>query len=342
MNNTSRSPIRLATSATASKLLPPLRRGLTVIAVDSTELLHPVKAVITQVMLAGSRDLPVPMPKLDVVSDMIVGSQRYLDHFKALHLEEKAIEGAASYKPVYLFSSMPIDWTGPGGLMLLDQHLKGEAKMALVLVQHTGIRTHGLAVEGLYSIQRKARNAKFNVVMVTELEKSDRATCCRITDEFFEVSRCEPDPGWKNAFIIDCVELSRIPGLGQGRVMCNFKLTERGYEFGLTPFLSANVDVRLMAILKAQGMTLKDIGSLIAKDKSNVSRDLSGVPLLKKMPFTKADLSRWLESCGTGPEQISKGMKIFADFEKTNVVAPSVQEIRNDRNTRNTSIRKLH
>nr|WP_295770102.1 helix-turn-helix transcriptional regulator [Rhodoferax sp.] len=161
-----------------------------------------------------------------------------------------------------------------------------------------------------------------------------------MTDEFFEVSKCEPDPGWDDAFIFDCVELSRVPGLGQGKVMCNFKLTNSGYEFGFTPFVSEHVDVRLMAILKALGMTLKDIGSLIDKDKSNVSRVLNGVPLLKKVPFTKVDLKRWLESCGTGPEQIRKSMVIFAELEKANVVAEPAQEVRNDRNTRNPEKRK--
>ena len=340
MNNTAKSPIRLAIPTAASNLLPPLRKGLTVIAVDSTELLHPVKAAITKVMLSRSQDLPVPMPEFDVVSDMIVGSPRYLDYFKALQPDDEAIDGNATYEPVYLPSSMPIDWTGPGGLMVLDQYLNRDLTTALVLIQHNELRAHGLAVEGLFAIQRKARTAKSTVVMVTKLEKSDRATCCRMTDEFFEAYKCEPDPGWDNGFIFDCVELSRVPGLGQGKVMCNFKLNDRGYEFGFTPFTSEKVDVRLMAILKALGMTLKDIGSLIDKDKSNVSRDLNGVPLLKKVAFTKFDLKRWLESCGTGPEQIRKSLVIFAEFEKTNVVAQPAQKIRNDRNTRNPEKRK--
>lgn len=340
MNNTAKSPIRLAIPAAVSKLLPPLREGLTVIAVDSTELLHPVKAAITKVMLSGSQDLPVPMPEFDVVRELIVGSPRYLDHFKALQLDDDTIDGIAAYDPVYLSSSMPIDWTAPGGLMVLDQYLNVESTTALVLIQHNDIRAHGLAVEGLSAIQQMARIAKSNVVMVTELDKSNRATCCRMTDEFFEASKCEPDPDWDDAFILDCVELSRVPGLGQGKVMCNFKLTNSGYEFGFTPFISEHVDVRLMAILKALGMTLKDIGSLIDKDKSNVSRVLNGVPLLKKVPFTKVDLKRWLESCGTGPEQIRKSLVIFAEIEKANVVAEPAQEVRNDRNMRNPEKRK--
>lgn len=340
MSRTSPSSIRLANSASASKSLPPLRKGLTVIAVDSPELLHPVKAAIIKAMLSGSQDLPVPMPEFDVVSDMIVGSPRYLDHFKALQLEDETIDGTATYEPVYLPSSLPIDWTGPGGLLLIDQHLNDQPKAALVLMQHNDTRSNGLAVEGLFSVQRKARHAKSNVVMVTELDKMDRATCCRMTDEFFVASKCEPNPGWDNAFIFDCVELSRVPGLGQGKVMCNFKLTDYGYEFDFTPFISEQVDVRLMAILKALGMTLKDIGSLIDKDKSNVSRDLNGVPLLKTMAFTKADLSQWLESCGAGPEQIRKSLVIFAEFEKAIVVAQPAQKTRNDRNTRNQIERK--
>ena len=340
MNNTTKNPIRLAIPAAVSKLLPPLREGLTVIAVDSTELLHPVKAAITKVMLSGSQDLPVPMPEFDVVYELIVGSPRYLDHFKALQLDDETIDGVATYEPVYLSSSMPIDWTGPGGLMVLDQYLNGESTTAFVLVQHNDIRSHGLAVEGLSAIQQMARTAKSNVVMVTELDKSNRATCCRMTDEYFEASKCEPDPDWDDAFILDCLELSRVPGLGQGKVMCNFKLTNSGYEFGFTPFISEHVDVRLMAILKALGMTLKDIGSLIDKDKSNISRVLNGVPLLKKVPFTKVDLKRWLESCGTGPEQIRKSLVIFAELEKANVVAEPAQEVRNDRNMRNPEKRK--
>ena len=327
--------IRLATPPTPSKGLPPLRKGLTAISVDSPAFLHPVKAAITQAMLSGNEDLPVPMPKLDVVKDVIVGSPRYLDHFKAQELDRETIEGAASFKPVYVPSSIALDWTGPGGLMLLEQHLVGESKTALVLMQHGDISSKGLPVEGLFSMQRLARLAKSHVVMVTDLEPVDCATCCRMADEFFMASKCEPDPGWDNAFIFDCVELSRAPGLGQGKVTCNFKLTDRGYEFGFAPFVSEQVDVRLMAILKALGMTLKDIGGLLNKDKSNVCRDLKGVPLLTKLPFTKDDLTRWLECCGAGPEQIRKSLVIFAEFGKAQVVAQPAPEKRNDRNARN-------
>lgn len=337
MTTICQSLIRLATPAAPSKPLPALRKGLTAIAVDSADLLHPVKAAITQALLTRSQALPVPMPKVNVVREAIVGSRRYIDRFKAQELDRETVKGAASYAPAYWPSSLPIDWTGPGGLMLVEQYLGGQTEAALVLMQNGGIRSSGLPLEGLFSMQRKARLAKSHIVLVTEMDPTDRATCRRMTDEFFVVSKCECDPDWDDAFMLDCVELSEVPALGQGKVMCNFRLTDRGHEFGFAPFVSENLDVRLEAILKSRGMTLKDIGTLMDKDKSNVCRDLKSVPLLQKAAFNKDDLSRWLECCGHGSQHIQDTMVTFEEFEKSTVVAQSGQEIRNDHNERNAA-----
>lgn len=337
MTNIPPTVIQLASLTVVPKDMPPLRKGSTLIAVDSAELLHPVKAAITQAILTGSQNLPVPTPQFGVVIDMIVGSLRTLDFYKAHPFDPETIKGAASYEPVYVPSNVPIDWTNAAGLALIKQRLEDQSNAVVVMMQHSDTQSNGLPVEGFVAMQRMARLAKSFIVLVAILDPLGAATFGRLADEYFTAKKCEPDPDFDSAFVLDCEALSQVPALGQGKVIGNYKLTARGYETDFTPFVSEQVDVRLMAILKALGFTLKDIGGLIHKDKSNVSRDLKGVPLLKKMAFTKEDLTRWLEACGKGADQIRQSLDIFSKWEKAQDVAQPVQVMRNDRNARNTA-----
>ena len=154
-------------------------------------------------------------------------------------------------------------------------------------------------IEGLLRIRQAALKRKMRgMLIVMNPHPLDSTTFSRIADEYFEVTACEPDPGWDEAIVIDCVALTRGLGHAAGKVMCLAKHVEGRYVTQIVPFVSASAKTRLMAILRAMGKTLEQIGKLVALDKSGVSRHLQGIRSIPDSKLSKDELECWFEAYG--------------------------------------------
>lgn len=275
----------------------PLAQGITLVAVQTADQLQTVHAILTHAMVTRSTKLPVPLPEFDRVVTVHSGSVRVLDQTEAT---AKAF-GLTGYDEsefcmVKRESVEQIDWMHPAGLLLGQSQIKKYPGCCILLQQPIGLLP---SVAGLYRIRQLAEATKSWVIMLYVDNKSNlQSEFGHAANDFFTVTCCDPDPGWHEAFILDCVELSRSGVFGAGKTMCSAKLAESGFSYEFDPVISADLKIRLMAILKGQNSTMEQIGKILKVDKSTVSRNLRGIPSLHKQHWNSTVLEQWLEACG--------------------------------------------
>ena len=327
--------------------LPPVRRGLTIVACLSTEVRRLTRETFIRAALTGGDELPVRMPKGQKVTFLCAGSRRDQDLMKASLNSLRHFAKGVNYDHQQVISVDAIDWTSPAGLSLVEQKLM-DIDGWLVLEYAVGPSSNALNIEGLVRIQQIALRFKKRVLLtVVNPNLQDASNFLRIADEYFECSSCEPDPGWDEAVIIDCVALTRGLGHKLGKVMCLARHVNGSWETRILPFVSVALRVRLMAILRAMGKTQDWIGSLVGLDKSGVCRQLKGIPLIRDPKFSQSKLKRWYDACGilqdsnsnAGDKKAPSDMNVATEVDETNgiikVVAQKKAKTRNKRNLRN-------
>ena len=148
------------------------------------------------------------------------------------------------------------------------------------------------------------------------------------------VSSCEPNPGYGLAFVISCPELNSPIDPTSGKVMCCLRLSDGRLKTEMRRFISAELTVRLMAMLRAKQWSFERIGRKFGVDKSTVSRKLRLVPDIDVSKFSESKLDEWFEACGVKNNR--DDWNSGADVDETNtpakVVAPKVCNARNTRN----------
>ena len=331
--------------------LPPVRHGLTTIACMGQEVRRLTRETFIRAALTGSKQLAVPMPSGLKVTFLCAGSRREQDLMKASLNSLKEFAKTANYEQQQVISVDAIDWTSPGGLSLVEQKLS-ELEGWLVLEHAVGASSSPMNIEGLLRIQHAALRRKVRVMLiVANPHAHDASNFLRMADEYFEITCCEPDPGWDDAIVIDCVALTRALGSQQGKVMCLARNVNGRYETRVVPFVSGSIKTRLMVLLRAMDKTLERIGHLVGLDKSGVSRHLKGMPSIPDPKLSKSELKRWYEACGIADgtkcdsgdkrklatPKAKEGAEGDSDGEVEEAVAPKSRKARNKRNKRNKS-----
>lgn len=317
--------------------LPPFRRGLTVVACLSMEGRRLTRETLIRAALTGGDELPIRMPKGQKVTFLCAGSRREQDLMKVSLNSLANYAREMNYDHQQVISADPIDWTGPGGLALVKQKLL-EVDGWLILEHASGPNSNPINFEGLLRIQQDAKRLKKWVMLIMVNPRlQDTKNFSRIADEYLEITLCEPDPGWDEAIVIDCVALTQGLGHALGKVMSLARQANGHYETQTVPFVSNSLQTRLMVILRATGKTLERIGRLVGLDKSGVSRQLKGMPAIRDPKLSNSALRQWYEACGvshnTTKDSGDKELPAAPETEK--VVAKKKKKTRNDRNTHN-------
>ena len=328
--------------------LPPVRYGLTVVAGQGAAGQRLIREVFTHAAITASKELPIPMPKVNSVTSLFVGSRRDRDLMKASLAAMKESGIGKNYEHQYLTSADPIDLTSPSGLPIVKRKMS-QVDGWLILEHVVGTPPNPMNIEGLLRIRQAALKRKMRVMLIVmNPHQQDGTTFSRIADEYFEVTACEPDPGWDEAIVIDCVALTRGLGHAAGKVMCLAKVVEGRYVTQIVPFVSASAKTRLMAILRAMGKTLEQIGKLVALDKSGVSRHLQGIRSIPDSKLSKDELECWFEAYGIDSGAVVDDANLEASTSEdeatgdgaAKVVAGKQRTVRIDRKGRNKKDRK--
>ncbi len=272
-------------------LISPIPLGLTIVSIREASLTPHVRNTFEQLALTGSTKLGIPMSKVKEVLSLYSGNVRQLEQAMALKNANVPPKKPVKHNFRACGSREGFDWFSDEGFCVLEPIIK-EADGWLTLEQcSVGPVTVSIA-DGLFRIRNAAQQAGVWVMVFLVCQEGyEKSRLHEFCDEYIEVSPCEPDIGGETAFSIDCVGLRNLNPLGIGITMCSVKLSEGQFRRRYTPYISSNLETRVMWILRGQGKTLEEIGSLLQKNRSSVLRRLQGLPTPK--PVNMAD--RWLE-----------------------------------------------
>ena len=318
-----------------------LRQGLTLVCGDYGELLPYVHAVIVSELSTQSKRLPVPMPKCLSIFDLHFGSTRQLEQLKRMHAQlMPAAEANSKLKTCYLEGCGPMDWCHPASLSNLKDRLNKSPGCCIVLQQPAG----GLPLcEGLLVLRQIAQETGSWVVLLCPGNKAVSSLVTAAANEVLTVSSCEPNPGYDLAFVISCPELNSPIDPTRGKVMCCLKFAAKPFKTVMRRFISAELAVRLMAILRAKQWSFERIGRKFGVDKSTVSRKLRLVPDIDVSKLSESKLDELFEACGVkdNGDDWNGGADVDADADETNALAKVVAtKVCNARNTRNKNERR--
>lgn len=284
--------------------ISPIPLGLTIICIRDASLTPHARNAIEQLALTGSKKLDTPMPKVNTLLSLYSGNVRQLEQAQALNNANRPTEKQVKHSYRTCGSRDGFDWFSDEALCILLPIIKKTEGWLTLEQCIVGPVTVSIA-DGLFRIRNAAQQAGVWVmVFLVYMDGYEKSRLHEFCDEYIEVSPCEPDIGGETAFFIDCVGLRNLNPLGIGRTMCNVKLSQGQFRRSYTPFISSNLETRVMWILRGQGKTLEEIGTLLKRNKSSVLRRLQGLPTPMRRDMGKDWLARYLEASARtqGPE----------------------------------------
>lgn len=244
--------------------------GLTIVVVDRNELIPFVSTTFTRMAQRGSKRLGVSIPRGSKVVSVCFG-KRHTRQMERLFAANTPAENLAPHKIEDLGLNRPICWTSSECIFVIKP-LLADSDIWLMLEQTTAssFNTAG-SIGVLLSISEMARKAKSRIMLFIVIpedgEKYQLDQCC---DEYIAVNSCEPDFGCDSAFSIDVASLRYLNGFGVGKTMCNIKCVNGAFKRRYTPFVSGQVENRVIWALRSKGMTFDDIAKLMKINKSTV------------------------------------------------------------------------
>ena len=124
-------------------------------------------------------------------------------------------------------------------------------------------------------------------------EKYQLDQCC---DEYIAVNSCEPDLEYHSAFSVDVASLRYLNGVGIGKTMCNVRYVNGVLQRRYAPFISGQVENRVIWALRAQGETLDYIAKIMKINKSTVLRRLQTMPPVRQTKGNDELISHYLNA----------------------------------------------
>lgn len=288
-------PSKLVQSVTPVSELEP---GLTMVVGPYGELVHFVYAAMLTELVQVSSRLPIPLPECSSIVCVQSGPARYLEQVRGLHaklgLTAPAFKKCQSIERV---ATGVFDWTNPASVSIVSRLNAVKDGGCIMLQQPTGETP---SVEGLLQLRRVGEKSGAHIIMLCPDIAYDTKNS-GIPNEFLVVTPCEPNPGFDEAIVFSCPELASTLSPSSGKVLCCVRLGDAGLETEITPYVADDLKTRLMAILKADGWRLEQIGELVGLNKSNVSRKLRMVSGAVPDGWDSDMLAEWLEACDLDP-----------------------------------------
>lgn len=270
--------------------------GLVIVKVSDAALLPSARAVFGALALEKSAVLGIPMPKTAMtVHSLISGSPRDIEQSQVF-AKANASSTSEEISLKVCRAQGRLDWASKEGLHVLSPFIE-EAKDGWLIIEQViaGPITAEIA-QALIRIGNLAKKIgtwiMFLIVCTQEPKKSLFGEIC---DEYIEIDPCEPEVGAVMAFSVDCVGIHDLNSLGIGKTICSIQFSDGGFHHRFDPFISSNLETRVMWTMRGQGMRLDDIGAQFKKHKTSVMRRLQDLPKPRQLDLPKDWLSNNLE-----------------------------------------------
>lgn len=324
-SNLSGAAVELTTASTATvkpshemamrkrllEAISPVEPGLCIVSVPDPSYLNPVRLAVTKMLLEARNVLDIPFPVIGNVISLFSGNRRQLEQANALAAINTPTTGVVLHEFKSCVARDKLDWSSNEGQFALKPIME-QAKGGIILEQTMVCPISPAVTHGLNQISNVAQSVgAYAILLLATSSERDCLQLSHVCDELIEVAPCEPDVGDDAAFSFDCVGLRELNSLGIGKTMCSVKFSEGLLQHRFDPFISSNLETRVMWTMRGQGMSLDDIGAQFKKHKSSVFRRLRSLPKPRHMDLPKDWLSNNLEMFSVS----SRGAKSNAEGE---------------------------
>lgn len=302
------SPLQTSPHHPVLPQLSAFQKGLTIFSCNDLSIAGDVSNTITQLAVRSSKQLGIPMPKVDAVMSLLSGNTRKIEQAKLLHGMNPSSVTAVPHEFKVIASRDGFDWCSNEGLSTLLPLIESAANKWLILEQQVVGPVSPILANGLSRISAAAKQAgAWVMVIVVSANGCQNAPLHQLCDEYIEVTKCEPYPGCYTAFAFDCVNIRDLNPIGVGKTMCSVKLKDGVLRRDFEPFVSQELLTRAIWTLRGQRQTIVEIAKLVGLHKSNVSRRLAGLPQPHSTNIHAEWLEEYLEAIKGGHEVSSMG-----------------------------------
>lgn len=285
---------RYASSARLPRLKP-ITEGFVMVGVEAAYLIPYVRQALEHAILENSEDLDLPLEGTSLRS-LYSGTNRQLDQARALH----AASGLLKKERVHNFEVVGMrsgyDWFSGEGLYTVQAILDGSDEEWITFEQEIAKPITPANAQILVHVREAVKQENAGIIAFLNCKEDYEATeLHQFCDEYIVVAPCEPDPGDSVAFSIDFASIRHLNVLGVGKQMCSISVSAGRFCRRYAPFISTDLETRVMWALRGQGKKLAEIGSLLGVHQSTVLRRLNGLPAPRPGDPGKDWLKRSLE-----------------------------------------------
>jgi hypothetical protein len=272
--------------------MTPAVPGLLIVNTTDRSLLMSARSIFESLVTEGADKLCVPVPQPSEVLSILSGKPRKIEQAKAWFDAANSDNVKVPLEYIEFPSHVSFNWFSDEGYLHLKHNI--EEDLLITLEQAIDYPINSIISSCINRIENDAKQKNAWVMAFTNcpatFEESGLHNMC---DDYFEVSRCEPNPDVDMAFCIDCVGIREMGILSNGKTMCSVTKVNGKLKFDFQPFISHSLKTRVMWILRGQKMSFADIGKKFDVNASTVLRQLAD---LSKPYNTNADRA-WLEHC---------------------------------------------
>ncbi|QFZ83545.1 hypothetical protein GFK26_12640 [Variovorax paradoxus] len=250
-----------------------------VLALTTPALKVATTTLLVKEAATGGQNFGLKLPTAQKVNVFVSGTERQVQQQQALHAGNDLHELAASVSFMPIGLRPNFDFVSQEGIFLMQLRLRNHPTPAFwVFTTSIANPEDPLFVDALGRLRVMAKLANSWIVAILVCEQPVEVQhLVDLSDEFIEFRRCEPNVGGGLAFSIDCKSLEGLEDFGLGKVMCSVRFGQDGrYMRTFEPFIADTLRDRVIRILGGNDYTLADIGAIVDRDKSNVSRRLRG------------------------------------------------------------------
>ena len=259
-----------STVKSLAMVVTPFTPGVSFVALTEAGLLPIVHANFVAELSTGGGRFPIPGPEdMECITTIVSGSNRAQEQARGMAMAASSSRAKVKNKFEFIPARVPIDWCSDAGFIILSN-----------LIADT---------KGVITIEQVI--PKVDVFIVCP-DKCEKTNFDKIFGDYLEVNSCQPDPYSYSAFSIDAVALSHMNPLGVGKVMCAIKLIDGRFRRSFTPYISDDLEIRNMWILKGHGLSYQKVADALAVEKTKVWRSLQGLPPPKKVNLP----ANWLDA----------------------------------------------
>ncbi len=281
-----------STVKSLAMVVTPFTPGVSFVALTEAGLLPIVHANFVAELSTGGGRFPIPGPEdMECITTIVSGSNRAQEQARGMAMAASSSRAKVKNKFEFIPARVPIDWCSDAGFIILS-NLIADTK-GVITIEQVIPKVDVFIVDGLKRIHEAAIQADAVIIFfIVCPDKCEKTNFDKIFGDYLEVNSCQPDPYSYSAFSIDAVALSHMNPLGVGKVMCAIKLIDGRFRRSFTPYISDDLEIRNMWILKGHGLSYQKVADALAVEKTKVWRSLQGLPPPKKVNLP----ANWLDA----------------------------------------------